>query len=342
MSTEHDVNVVRLENIQKHPNADTLSIVEVDGRPCIVKDGLWKDGDLAIYIPIDSIVSVDDSRFAWLKKKPEQTGKTRIKASRLRGILSMGILIPAEPGMIEGQEVKDVLQIEVYEPQISYPGCRILNGQMESDPGFLPTYDIESIRKWGPKVLEEGEEVILLEKIHGANSRYAYHRDRLWCASRTTFKKEGTGSMWWTVAENYNMAQRLAEICPGVALYGEVYGQVQDLKYGLGKADLIIFDALDIHTRRWYDYDELISLVDKLNEDTTQPQFKTVPVLYRGPWSKDLYSYAEGDSVIGLENGEKHVREGFVLKVPKERYDYKLGRVLLKLHGVGYMTRKGG
>ena len=34
MSTEHDVTVVRLGEIRKHENADSLGITEVDGRPC--------------------------------------------------------------------------------------------------------------------------------------------------------------------------------------------------------------------------------------------------------------------------------------------------------------------
>lgn len=336
MSTEHDVRVVRLGVITKHPNADTLSIVNVDGRPCVVKTGIWSEGDIAIYIPIDSMVSLDDDRFAWLKKNPDQTGRFRIRASRLRGTLSMGILIPAEEGMSVGDEVSNLLGIYAYEPPID-----ISNGEMERDPGFLPCYDIESLRKWS-KVLTLGEEVVLTEKIHGANGRFAFHAGRLWCASRTTFKREGTGSMWWAVAERYNLAERLAKICPGVALYGEVYGQVQDLRYGQLGADLVIFDAFDIINRSWLDHDMLETLIRNLNADETQPEIKMVPILYRGPWTDDLDDLAEGSSVVGLINGEKHVREGFVIRPTKERYDLELGRVLLKLHGVGFLTRKGG
>lgn len=337
MSTEHDVKVVRIGEVIKHPNADTLSVTNVEGRPCVVKSDLWKKDDLAIYIPIDSMVPLDDSRFSWLKKTPEQTGRYRVKAARFRGVFSMGILIPAEEGMSLGDEVSHKLRITVYEPPIE-----ISNGEMESDPGFLPVYDIESLRKWGEKVLTLGEEVVLTEKIHGANGRFAYHRGRLWCASRTTFKREGTGSMWWEVAERYNLSERLAAVCPSVALYAEVYGQVQDLKYGQLGADLIIFDALDIETRRWFDYDELLVLINKLNADESQNHIRMVPTMYRGPWKNDLEYLAEGNSIVGEENGEKHVREGFVLKPTKERYHLELGRVILKLHGEGYLTRKGG
>ena len=54
----------------------------------------------------------------------------------------------------------------------------------------LPHYDIESARKWAPRVLTEGEEVVLTEKIHGANGRFAWHHDRLWVASRQRYLRE--------------------------------------------------------------------------------------------------------------------------------------------------------
>ena len=147
--------------------------------------------------------------------------------------------------------------------------------------------------------------------------------------------------MWWTVAERYNLAARMSLVCPGFALYGEVYGQVQDLKYGQRGADLIIFDAYDIRAHRWLDDAELEDLIDRLNL-TDGPPVKMVPVLYRGPWTWDVVSLAEGFSVVGSTNGETHVREGFVLRPVKERYDLNLGRVILKLHGAGFLTRKGG
>ena len=37
----------------------------------------------------------------------------------------------------------------------------------------------------------------------------------------------------------------------------------------------------------------------------------------------------------------KHVREGIVIKPTVERYDNHFGRVILKLPGEGYLTRKG-
>lgn len=333
MSTEHDVRVVRLGDIRKHDNADSLGITDVDGRPCIVRLGGWAPGDLAVYVPIDSLVPVADPRFAFLgdKHRQDAQGRCRIRAARLRGVFSMGLLVKPDAGMVEGDDVRERMGIGVYEPGEAFS----LSPDAEPDPGFLPVYDIESARKWAAAVLTDGEEVVLTEKIHGANGRFAWHRDRMWCASRTRFPKQAAGEMWWTVAERAGLPDKLREVCPGVAVYGEVYGQVQDLKYGRTGAHLVLFDALDIPTRRWLDYDDLGALAARLD-------LPTVPELYRGPWTSDLAALAEGDSVLGASAGAKHVREGWVLKPVRERVHDRLGRVILKRHGEGFLTRKDG
>ena len=331
MSTEHNVNVVRLGPVIKHDNADSLGITEVDGRPCIIRLSEWAEGDLAVYIPIDSVVPLTDERFAFLKHG-------RIKAMRLRGVFSMGLLVKPEPDMNEGDEVRERLGITVYEPDASVrggggPGARFVSAEAEPDPGFLPVYDIESARKYR-SMLREGEEVVVTEKIHGANGRFAFHRDRLWVASRNQFKREDDADLWWGVAHRLGLAERLAEF-PGIAIYGEVYGQVQDLRYGLDDARLAVFDALDIESRRWLDYDEMCKLAAALGLDRA-------PVLFRGAWSAADWeahkALAEGDTVIGKG---ACVREGWVLRPTVERWDARLGRVIMKLHGEGYLTRKG-
>lgn len=327
MSTEHEVRVVCLGDIRRHENADALGITEVDGRPCIVRLGEWSPGDLAAYVPIDSLVPITDARFAFLAPKADADGRARIRAMRLRGTFSMGLLVRPDNGMSEGDEVRERLGIGVWEPPVPTGG-----GEVERDPGFLPVYDIESARKWAPTVLTEGEEVVLTEKIHGANGRFAWHRDRLWCASRTQFYKPGEG-MWQRVAEAEGLAAKLASVCPGIAIYGEVYGQVQDLRYGKAGANLVAFDALEIGTRRWLDYDEYRDLTERLG-------VLRVPELYRGPWTSDLVKVAEGESVLAGANGAKHVREGWVLKPARDRVHPELGRVILKRHGEGYLTRK--
>ena len=80
MST-HKVEVVSINEIERHPNADSLDLVRIYGFTAIVRLGQFKPGDLAVYIEPDYVVP-DNEQFAFLK------GKTRIRAMKLRGVWS--------------------------------------------------------------------------------------------------------------------------------------------------------------------------------------------------------------------------------------------------------------
>lgn len=318
--SEWKVQVVRVRKLEKHPNADRLLMTKVFDYPVLTAVGEFQEGDLAVYCPVDSVVPADDPRWAFLK------GHHRIKAKRLRGVFSMGLLTKAEHGMVEGEIVAERLRITKYEP----PEPMTMGGDNEKCPFDFPVYtDIEGLRRW-PDVLKEGEEVQLTEKIHGANARYVWHLDRLWSGSHTGVKKPDPNNLWWKAAYEAALEEVLKK-ASGIAFYGEVYGQVQDLKYGHtrgGSASLLFFDALELRTRRYLDVDEFERLAQELG-------LRVVPRLYRGPWSMSLAEMAEGKTLISND----HVREGFVVRPVRERFDERIQRVILKRHGEGYLTR---
>lgn len=369
MSTDSRVFVIQVETIRKHDNADSLSIVDVfGGYPCIIRTDDFSLGDLAAYIPVDMLVP-DTAIFAFLRSPKAKAGEpTRIKAKRLRGVFSMGILINAPENVKVGDDVTDVLGIIKWEPEEvsnrgpSRPGGKFLPGDAENDPGFLPAYtDIENLRKW--KACLADTEVVVTEKIHGANAGFVWHAKpgseaRLWLRSRRQFKKPNGGGIWADVAQKYQFAEVLQAVCPSVAIFGEVYGQVQDLQYGVGGVDLVAFDAFDLSTMRYLSYDDFVKLIQRLNQalfnllidapDCPQlttislaswsgPQLRIAPLLYRGAFDYALIAaLAEGATVLG---SSLHVREGVVVKPTQESWDPRLGRVILKLAGEGYLTR---
>ena len=318
--SEFKIEVSQVRNVQKHPNADTLSIADVNGYPVIFRTGDYEEGQFAVYVPVDSVVP-DLPEWAFL------SGHRRIKARKLRGVFSMGLLSKPLPEWILGQDVRTEMGIEKWEPEID------LNMPIENevDPGFLPVFtDIEGLRRH-QTVLVPGEEAVLTEKIHGANARFVCRDGRLWVGSHKNIKRRDETNMWWRLAIALGLEEKLARI-PGTAIYGEAYGQVQDLKYGTPSGvKLILFDALDTGTRKYHDYDDFRHVAELL-------ELPVVPELYRGPWSPDLISYAEGKTTMP---GADHVREGFVVRPIKERWDHKCGRVILKMLGEGYLLRKG-
>lgn len=393
MSSDSRVTIVQITNKIPHPNADTLSIVNVLGDyPVVVRTSDYQIGDLAVYVPVDMICPALPA-FAFLGAREKDR---HVKAKRLRGIFSMGLLVPAknlpvvmleqdlpkfmseddfktlvliptgseieapiltaraegkvsERGHFLGMDLTEALNFAKYEPPIltrrhaGGAGGSYADGVPEHgiSDRVLPKYtDIENVRRW-PEALVEGEEVIMNEKVHGANARFTFSNGRLYVGSRTTFRKPDGPGLWCDVARKYDLATILSYV-PDLALYGEVYGYVQDLRYGLGTdQDLVIFDAMDTRTGSYYAWDQVVAFVEHLNSFLPEnaPKLKTVPVLYRGPWQgRNAHKHlAEGLSVIGAG---ACIREGAVIRPATERFTDRLGRTILKMVGENYLTRK--
>jgi RNA ligase (TIGR02306 family) len=324
--SEFHVEVVEIGRIEPHPNADSLSITYVHGGyPCVVKTGAFEEGDLAAYIPVDTTVPVYDPRFAFLAKTADAFGRARIRALKLRGTFSMGLLVPASHDWALGADVKAVLGVERYEPPLPPASS---GGVAERGPESVPAYtDIEGMRKH-LNVLGPDELVVVTEKIHGANGRFVYADGRLYAGARTWWAAQGN-NIWWRAAEAAELEQKLAR-AQGIAFYGEVYGRVQDLRYGLDNGvGFVAFDAFDTKTGKYLDYAEFVTLCSDLD-------IPRVPELYRGPYSGFDPALAEGQTVLG--HGAC-IREGCVVRPLVERWDSSVGRVVLKYIGEGYLLR---
>jgi|GEM_PF-3298333 len=184
-----EVNVVKIDDVIDHPDADRLTIVKIGGYNCIAnkkEDGSWRyqKGDLVVYIPEQAVVP------EWLLKDmgfwDDEKGKgmlagskgDRVKAIKLRGVFSQGILMPVHqttegqwghyirtPKLLivhEGLDVAEFLGIEKFIPQI--PAS--MSGEVWNASGMTLNYDIDNIQKY-PDIFKEGEYVSVTEKLHG-------------------------------------------------------------------------------------------------------------------------------------------------------------------------------
>src|SRR5215469_5691983 len=108
--------VVQLGSIEKHPNADTLGVTKVLGDyPVITKLDEFHEGDTAIYVPVDTLVPTDNELFKWLDSGKGRTHE-RVKAKKLRGVFSMGLLVPNVLGLGVGEDPTFLLGLEKYVP----------------------------------------------------------------------------------------------------------------------------------------------------------------------------------------------------------------------------------
>lgn len=317
----HRVEVVPVR-MEPHPNADALSIVRVfDGYVCCVRTADWQGVERGAYIPPDSVCPATE-QFAFLGDH------RRIKVKRLRGVVSMGLLVPAPDGAALGDDVAEALGVTHYDPPLPLTS----GGEaIKPPPGYRPVFDVESLRRYA-SALVPGEPVIVTEKIHGANGRFTYLEDAgFFCGSRTEWKKESADNLWWRALRETAGLREFLTSCPGVTVYGEVYGQVQDLKYGTTKGG-VRFAAFDIlKGSEWMD-------PLPARDWSTPFGLPWVPTIECGE-GFDLdkaMALAEGPSLVP---GADHVREGCVVKPLAERTDPTVGRVCLKVVGNGYLER---
>lgn len=337
--SDFKVQIVALGACGKHPNADNLGITQVFGQNCIYNlAGRWQEGDLAIFVPAEAVVPLDRPYFKWLDKGDGKT-TMRIKPVRLRGIYSEGFLIrPSEvfdyrSMLTEGQDVTADLGVVKYEEPESF----VMGGENEKDPGFMPHYDMEPYWKY-KHLLLDGEEVVVTEKIHGCNARFAFKDGRLWVGSHGCVKRESEDNLYWKVAKDYDLDAYLAKH-DGLVFYGEIFGQVQDLKYGVSQAEgyrLQIFDIYDSNTKTWLDYNTMVEICAFKDLAHGLP---TVPVLYSGPLDRNVVEGLRGGKSILDPNT---IREGVVVRPVKERFNYETGRTLFKIVSEEYKLRKKG
>jgi RNA ligase (TIGR02306 family) len=329
LSSLSQATVVRIEKLERHPDADRLSLTEIDGCPAIVGINDFKEGDLGVWLPFD-LVAPDTEEF------PEFIRGKRVKPARLRGIFSMGVLLPNRWGFNEGDDVTDRLGITKWEPPVK--GSE-RNGEREGGDGKckavyygpgISKYDIESLRKYHSH-FELGEEVVIEEKLDGENFRVVNWHGENFVGSRNRWIADGDNH-WWNWARACGILD-VAPNYPSQVFFGEIYGNLGNFKYDTSKGERKVrfFDMYDMHTGRFNDW-------EYANETLTYHGLEVAPLLYRGGWlglqvHKEL---AEGQSSIG-----GHIREGFVIRSIKERYIHRLGRLVLKLHGESYLIYRG-
>jgi hypothetical protein len=348
-----DVTVRRLTQLDNHPNADRLELAVVDGYRAVVAKGAFAEGDLIAYIPEAAVLPADLIERLGLTGKLAGPDHNRVHAVKLRGALSQGIVVAAEPHWQEGQSVMAELGITKFIPAIPAE----LDGKvypLEREEGL--SFDVENVKAY-PNVLQEGEEVTLTEKIHGVFlavgavptrlARACHWQERAWVSSKGLLADRLAFDPHTDDAPNvylrtaaaldlYALVMALADEHDEVVfLLGEAFGLgVQDLAYG-GQPGKPQFRAFSIVVGgRFLGDQELEATLARLG-------LTRATVLYRGPFSTAvMLEHTDGKETVSGEG--RHIREGVVITPVVERDDPFLGRVCLKSVSEAYLLRKGG
>jgi len=350
------ISVERVDEVQHHPNADRLDVVQILGYKVITGRDEFKVGDSVFYFPPDILLPPDQVEVLgvgnYLKHAifPDdiEKSKCRVGAARLRGVPSHGFCAPRDikhplMDVSFGLDVTCWFNAHKYEPPVRLGGGDSLP-ELET---FHKYTEIEHIQRY-PDAIPEGTDVVITEKIHGTNCRMGY----VWDGNEHIFvagshkirRKEGvssgtTTSLYWhfLTEQLRDMLGNMSDQSEGasIVLFGEIFGPgIQDLKYGQPEkafrvfdisVDGVYMDALDM---------ELHCLSAGL---------QTVPQLYVGPFSQEIVEeHTYGNTTFGGVTGKFKGREGCVIKpVVEQHSDVLGGRMILKSISVDYRDRKG-
>ncbi len=119
------VTIDKVTNLRPIPDADSIEQVNVRGWNIVTKIGEFKEGDQCVYFEIDSLLPVDDERFAFLAPRGTRNVNDRLyhrlKTAKLREVYSQGLALPLSLFPELAEDVSDVpiaqrLGIIKYEP----------------------------------------------------------------------------------------------------------------------------------------------------------------------------------------------------------------------------------
>lgn len=359
------VPVVALTDVIPHPNADRLDVASVGGFQTIVGKGLFQKGDLAIYVPEGALVPPDILEKENLTGKLSGGGKNRVRAMKLRGVLSQGLTLPIadypQVAPVETDDVAATLGIEKYEPSIPAH----LAGQVGALHGYTISYDIENIKRH-PHLIQPDEEVVLTEKLHGTYCQIGWcadlePRSDLFVDGRAFVTSKGIAmngqylknepandsNLYVRTALKNRLIERVVDVAKERCatrfyIMGEVFGDVQDLKYGhkQGDTSFRLFDVYFVVDVPGQGRESYYLHADLLEHYAHMLDVQCVPHVARGLWSAiqpRIEDYTRGKSLLAPDQ----IREGVVIKTAYAREDARHGRMIFKSVSEEYLLRKG-
>ncbi|OKK17415.1 2'-5' RNA ligase [Streptomyces sp. CB00455] len=342
--------------VHEHPNADALELAQVGLYRAVVAKGAYRTGEFALYIPEQAVLPAALIEELGLTGRLAGSSADRVKAVRLRGELSQGLV--CRPRALADTDLAKAAEAETDFAELlgitkwAAPVPTTMNGDVESAPDLLPWVDIENLQRY-PHLFEPGEPVVLTEKLHGTACLFTYVAQ----GARSLVSSKGFGSkglaltedernLYWRAVRGHHLPAVAAALAARlgatrVGIFGEVYGSgVQDLAYGTdvrtagSPPGYAVFDvSAEIDGQvRWLDPAAVLR----------EGELPLVPRLYEGPYDLgtvlDLASGRETLSGRGL-----HLREGVVIRPAAERYSPVVGgRAIAKAVSPAYLTRKGG
>lgn len=344
-------HIERIAWIRPIEGADNIELVGIQGWHCIAKIGEFHEGDLAVYIEIDSRCPKEDERFAFLEKKDY-----KVKTMKLGkfNVISQGLALPLDgfPELKkygEGSDVTEKLKITYSVPEdntrksnkeamerkhpklfsnpvvkklMRYKWFRTVMRTLFEDkkeralgfPDWVSKTDelrIESI----PERLEDKRIYSWTEKCDGTSGTYSVRKQGKkfdFAVCSRNHRLNKDDSFYWEMADRYPIEQILTELATKRNLTtATLQGEI------VGES--IQSNPYKMHGRDIYFFnlvcDGLRTGTVKLAEFCKEHSLHCVPVIGEGTLPdnmEDMKAMADGKSVLN----PKVDREGLVYRLP--------------------------
>src|SRR3972149_4913456 len=299
------VEICRIEKVERHVNADRLDVVQVKDWYCIVQKDSFSIGELALYIPIDSILPEVIESTIFGKDAKVKLSKHRVRTLKLRGMVSQGLVVKPELLGIcaykDGQDCK--LHGTSFRAIWAKNEANTIWKKIKKFFGFLDEYE------W---------------IVGSRNVQLTYKNKNKYLYDSNVYTK---------TAIQYNLKDKLQM---GEAIYGEIVGHSIQGGYAYGcKQGETKFFAYDLMR------DGVYLDVEAFKQLCNERNIPIVPELYIGAFSQEIVAECTtGASVIAPE--DQPIREGCVIKSVKEEISPYIGRKLLKSINSEYLLLKNG
>lgn len=337
--TEAYAALMKCPRLKKIPERDRISTVTIGGYEVIVRNEDFKEGDVGLFIAVDSILPKEMIELYDIQKLKGG----RVKTMKLKSVYSQGLFLPlkgdvlsklSEPsdeGVLystvkEYENVAEVLGITKWKPiQKLYrgqsPNVRVKNWP---DPR-IEVYDIESIQRPDfAQVFKTGDDIVVTEKLHGMNATFAklngkthvmsrrlcFDRDRLAGVFNDHIGEQT--NIFYDIFDRYGFQDifNTHDEKDTIIIRGEIFGpRVQDMDYGLREPEFRAFD-ISFEPGKYVDYADFMAFCLDNN-------IPFVPELYHGEFDMEkIATLAEQDSVVTGRRG--YISEGVVIRDPIE------------------------
>jgi len=426
----HKVEVVPVV-LEKHPNADKLSVVRVYNFTCVVNTADWQGVARAAYAQPDSVMpNTPEYRFlkltSSLRKELDEIGANetaikggisycrtrhkdgeacecnarfleelqqrragvekkidgntkylRITVKKLRGVISMGMLLPVPPcglcttypaeslqgkyhelgeqGRVlctdraeAGDDIADLMGIAHYEPPTmdEIEGNRKHAGDDVAPAPpmiYAPKYDVESIYKYAD-AFEQDEPVYVSEKLDGQNARYVSTLGGPYRVERPG------GSAYSATDYTFHAGSRTEwKKKEGGSNWWRAIEQNPWIEeWMIANPERVLYGEvfgwvanLKYGAKQGQLFFRAFDIMDGMEYLDAEQFIAEVPEEYRAPSLGVMpFDFEKLQALAdgpSLIKGANNMREGIVIKPLRERKHWKLGRVMLKMVGLKYL-----